>query len=416
MLELLWNKTRRILLIAGIMLSVVFLAELARLFLLFHRIHPVAGWAFAGFLAIGFLCLLVQFIRAWSRHPRVLVPPPLPPPGEATHAQMRRYSKYLVLYLSRLAENEALLPEAREAARGQAVEIGETLAHHPLNDDLARTIEETESRFIAPALAELEQKASQEVRHCVRDVMLGVTLSPYASMDILIVLYRNASMVLRVVQTYRNRPGIREQLLTLRDTFAVVATVSFFNVSRKLLENLFSQVPLVGRVVDDIGQGLGAGLLTSVAGHAAISRCAAFRGWNREEEARSLSGQMAVFLADIRDLFTKDLFGELKGRIRSSAPPGAADEPGFLDSICRGVGSAIDATAAAIDTLVVRPAAAGVEGVVTVGTHIARAGTKVIRASARHGRSARHGVSRVLRTFVQRIQYTIRGRNLHKEE
>ena len=70
--------------------------------------------------------------------------------------------------------------------------------------------------------------------------------------------------------------------MILRDVLRVLITVNFLYIGRNLVENLFANVPLLGRVVDDMGQGLGAGLFTSAAGHAAIERCAAFRGWDKE--------------------------------------------------------------------------------------------------------------------------------------
>jgi hypothetical protein len=403
-----WNIVRRIAIILGLFLCMFMVAECARTFLLFYRIHRIAGWTFAVLLGLVGVWALWYLTAALRAQPPVLVPPTLAdPPG---HKDMRRYCQYLIRYLERLSENHALPDDQRQAARDKATAIAEVLKAHPLNDDLDRAIQQTENDVIAPLLGQLDEKAGHEVRQCVRDIMLAVMVSPYASMDLLIVLYRNAAMVLKVVQVYRSRPGAREQFHILRDIFLVVVTVNFLNISRKLIESLFAHVPLVGRVVDDIGQGLGAGLLTSVAGHAAMGRCRAFRGWSREEEVRSLGAQMAGFLTDVRDLFTKDLLGELKGRIRSEVPPGTADQPGFWDTIARGVNSAVDATARALDSLVVRPAVAGAQGIASAGGYVTRgvvqATSSVARHSARHTRRATHGILRVARLVGQRIKYT----------
>jgi hypothetical protein len=195
-------------------------------------------------------------------------------------------------------------------------------------------------------------------------------------------------MVFRVMRIYKSRPALREECLILRDILVVVATVNFLNISRKLIESLFSQVPVIGRVIDDIGQGLGAGLLTSVAGHAAMDRCTAFRGWNDEEEVRSLGARMANFLADVKDLFTKDLMPELKGRIRSAVSPDEADQPGFWDTITRGVASAIDMTAKTVDFLVIKPATAGVQTVAAGVQSMAGVGSRIGRSVVDEGSTA----------------------------
>ena len=381
-----WNLFVRLVIVAGVLLSFVFLAECLRLILFFHRIHPAAGFACAGILLLGILALFLYLWKGLRAYPRVLVPPMMHELPEASHAEMRRYCDYLIKYLDRLAENQNLDSQFATVARNRVRDIDDVLRAHPLNDDLVRTIASTEEETIRPLLSRLDEKASQEVRRSVRDVMLAVTLSPYPSADILIVLYRSFRMVFRVMRIYKSRPALREEWLILRDILVVVATVNFLNISRKLVESLFSQVPLIGRVIDDIGQGLGAGLLTSVAGHAAMDRCAAFRGWNDEEEVRSLGARMANFLADVKDLFTKDLMPELKGRIRSAVSPDEADQPGFWDTITRGVASAIDMTAKTVDFLVIKPAtagvqtvAAGVQGMTGAGSRIGRNVVKQVR-------------------------------------
>jgi len=416
MLKDLWSLVSKILIIAAIVISVVFLAELLRLFVFFYRLHPILGIAYAILLAGGSLALLIMFIRSCRRHPRVLTPPLMPPLDEAGHTEMREYSKYLSKYLERLAENETLERDEQELAEDGIDYIRDTLKAHPLNDDLRRAITKTESEAIGPLLKSLSKQSTKEVRRCVRDVMIGVTLNPYPSIDLLIVIYRNMAMVTRIVGVYRSRPSLREQFGILKDILMVVATVNFINLNRKLLENLFSQIPIVGRFIDDIGQGVGAGILTSVAGHAAIDRCSAFRRWNSEEEAASLGARSARFLVDVKDLFTKDMLPELKPKIRSELPEEKAEDPGVWDAIARGTASAMDLTVRAWDSFVRKPAVAGAQGVATAGTRLARGvvrgGSSVARVSARGGQSVFRGITRVFKTFGQRIKYTFLSKRM----
>lgn len=414
----LWTLLRRIIYVVVSLFALFFFAELVRVFLLLYRLNPVAGLAFAVLLLAVLLWAMVYGIVHWRRHPRVLTAPPLPDLDEATHPEMREYCSYLARYLGRLADNPNLDETRRAIAREKAADIAEVVGHHPLNDDLRRTIRKTEADVVGPLLADLGAKAEQEVRRSVRDVMLGVTLSPYPSVDLLIVLYRNLAMVTRVIGLYHSRPAAREELRILRDILLAVATVNFIHLNRKLIENLFAQIPVIGRFVDDIGQGLGAGMLTSVAGHAAVRRCTAFRGWNREEEARSLGARSADFLVDVRNLFTRELLPELKSRIAATVPPERAGEPGFWETISAGIGAAVDATARTLDAFILKPAVAGVQGVAAAGTSLARGVTRATtsagRASARGGRAASQGAFRVLKTFGQRVKYTFIGHHVNK--
>ncbi|HPF98858.1 MAG TPA: YcjF family protein [Kiritimatiellia bacterium] len=415
MIGRLWKLICRISLVVASFLGLFFLGELARLYMLFYRIHPIAGWTYAAILGLGFLYVLVRAIVAWRSIPRALTPPPRPDLDHPDHKAMLAYSRYLARFLRRMGRNTHLPQEARSFAREKAADIADTLSAHPLNDDLVRTIQKTENEVIAPLLQSLDELAAGEVRKSVRDVMLGVTFSPYPSVDLLVVLYRNTAMVLRVSRIYRARPSPREELTILRDIMTTVAAVNFLNISRKLMESLLSQIPFIGGVADDIAQGIGAGLLTSVTGHAAMDRSGAFRGWNREEEIQSLGSKTAGFLKDVKDMFTKDLLPDLKPRICAVATPAQADAPGFWEKVIRGVAAAVDATARTLDFIVIKPATASVQGVATAGAFVTRsvadAGSSIARGAKHAGRSSRRHISRVLQTFGQRIKYTFLSRH-----
>ena len=382
----------KIVLAIGVLLSFLAITQLVSFCLLLYRVNPVAGWG----LALFFLALLLWGgISLWvrlRRIPRVLKAPALPPVEEADYKALLRFCRYLRHYLLRLADNPRLPEASRALAREQATHIDETLQrkHHPIRDDLLRLIESSE-KTILPLVEELRQLARKEVRGCVRDVMLGVTLIPYHGIDLLIIIYRSGTMVLRVAETFASRPPLAEQLLILKDVLRVVATVNFVNVSRNLIEGLFANVPVVGRYVDDIGQGLGAGIFTSAAGHAAIERCAAFRGWDEDQAVVGVAGKMRVFLADVRDIFTKDVLPGMKGRIRNEVPRDDVEQPGFWNGVTGAVGCAVDAVDATVETLVVRPAVAGTLLVADAGmlmkSGLTRAGEGVGRTFKAVGRS-----------------------------
>lgn len=409
-----WKVFCRFCFLAGLLLSFAAVVELFRVFIFFYRIDPLWGWVFAAVTAAFFLGLVVYAKLLLSNYPRVLRPPYLPLLKEAGYKDLCRYSEYLMAYLARLAENAQLESDQVQAARSQIEAIGEALRAHPLKDDLRRTITETEEDVMAPLLLHLNDLSNKEVRRSVRDVMLGVTLSPYHSVDMVIVLYRNAAMVGRIAGIYASRPHSREQMLILRDVARVVVTVNFLYIGRNLLENLFANVPVIGRVVDDIGQGLGAGLFTSAAGHAAIDRCAAFRGWSKDEAADSLASQTKAFLKDVRDIFTRDVLPDLRGRIRSELPGEKIEEPAFWERLTNGVSTAVDATAGVVGHLVIKPAVAGTRGMMRAGGAVTRTKPADATMSPRGHRRRRRRRKSVkplglFGTLGQRIRYAFRG-------
>ncbi len=413
-----WKFISRLLLLAGAMLTFLVVIELFRIFIMFYRINPVLGWAYVGVLSLFLITISVYIWRGMGRYPRALRPPPLPPLTEATHKELKRYAHYLITYLKRVADNRNL--SEKDAARlyEEIESMTGLLQHHPLNEDLIRIIQKTDHEILPPILKRLKDQAEKEIRRSVRDVMLGVTLSPYHSMDILIVIYRNFAMIFRVMAIYETRPSPRAQWRILRDVIRVVATVNFLYIGRNLIENLFSFVPWVGRVADDIGQGLGAGLFTSAAGHAAIERCATYHAWDKDLAVESLTAQTRDFLRDVKNIFTKDVLPDIKNRIVSEAPQDKVNEPGFWDNLQNGVNKAFDATIKAAGSMIPRiqtppePRPAGTAPRSRAAYSHADTTPEYDddrypreRRRRRSGRSHR-GVSRVLRTFGQRIKYT----------
>ncbi|MCF7838398.1 MAG: DUF697 domain-containing protein, partial [Candidatus Marinimicrobia bacterium] len=310
-----WRLIKRLTGGLVLFLGLLGLVEVLRAGLFLYRLNPWAAAAFGALILAGLLYLVGE----WRRLPRVLQPPREPLNSAADIRVWLRYARYLARYLERLARNPNLDAAARAQGLAAAAGLREVLAHHPLRADLEREIARAEQETVTPLLAGLRRTAEAEVRRCVRDVMLGVTLSPYHSIDLLIVLYRNGAMVLRVSRVFAARPRAREEWLIVRDVIRVMAAVNLFHVSRMIFERLFTSVPLLGGSMHDIGQGLGAGLLTSAAGHAAIERCAAFRGWNRAQAVVNLAGQARRFFGDVRRIFTTDILPELKPRLRSEA-------------------------------------------------------------------------------------------------
>jgi hypothetical protein len=317
------------------------------------------------------VALLLSYVASVGKRPGALVAPEGIDPKVAEGRDLYRYARFQARLMRRLGANQLLEESTRDSLHEQGQRIREAMRSG--NDiRLSERLCHADEQFIQPGIKRLDEEARKEVSRCVRDIMLAVTLSPWRSVDLLVVLYRNLRMVTRLTSIYDTRPGIREQLMILRDVFTIVATINFLNYGSSLLQNLTASVPLLGRFADDVAQGIGAGLLTSVTGHAAVERCRAFRGWDAEAAEQSVRSQLKNFLADVKGIVTNDVLQ----RIRKPVEAQYADNERPADMFTRirdGIGSAIDDTSAVMDTFIVRPVAVAGRGVAGTGAALGKA-------------------------------------------
>jgi uncharacterized membrane protein YcjF (UPF0283 family) len=311
MLRTWWKIIKTAALAIGLLLSFFAVIEVIRAYQTLHELHPAAGFVFLGLLACGIVWIVGYVAINLASRPSVLIPPAISDTNSATNRELRRYGRYLTKYLRRLSDNPALSAEDKDKAKEGLMELGTVLETASNKEALLTAIEKAEEQSTKPILAKLNEEANRQIRGCVRDVMIGVTVSPYKAADLIIVLYRNLVMVIRIVRIYNSRPRFRQQLQILGDTVKVVATVNYINVGKSLLEGLGSKLPVIGQYTDDIAQGMGAGFMTSVAGHAAMDRCRAFKGWREQEAKQNLLNRVGEFYADVKDIFWKDTLPEI---------------------------------------------------------------------------------------------------------
>lgn len=340
MLKTVWKLIRTAVVVVGVLLTFFAILEILRAYQTLYNFHPVAAYIFAA-VVVGLLGWLVIYV--WGNlavFPKPLNPPKIADCREASDRRLKKYLRYLNRFLLRLQSN----PNLTDNDCTQVAAALSRLENQSAFDRAAclELIASIETDDIKPALKTLDEQASKQVRDSMRDIMVGVTLSPYKSADLLIVLYRNLVMVVRIVKIYRVRPALSEQLRIFSDIINVIATVNYINMGKNLIEGLASRVPGIGRFVDDIAQGIGAGFMTTITGHAAMDRCRAFRGWNEAEAKRHLLSHVGDFYNDVKDIFFKDVWGGIRGRSGAAAPDAgekvadAIDETGsLLDSFVR---------------------------------------------------------------------------------
>jgi len=344
MLKTIWRLVRTAVIVAGVLLSFFAVLELLRAYQTLYNFHPIAGYVFVA-IVIGLLAWLVVYVWAnLAVFPKPLNPPKIETCQTVTDRQLKKYIQYLKRFLLRLLSNPNLPDDAHTQIAAVLSQLQEAAANRT---ELLALIESIENNHIKPALKTLDVQASKQVRDSMRDIMVGVTLSPYKSADLLIVLYRNLVMVVRIVRVYRVRPALSEQLRIFSDIINVIATVNYINMGKNLIEGIASRVPGIGRFVDDIAQGIGAGFMTTITGHAAMDRCRAFKSWNEAEAKKHLLSHVGDFYNDVKDIFFKDVWAGVRGRAGTAATDAGEK-----------VADAIDETGSLLDSFVKVPAKA----------------------------------------------------------
>jgi uncharacterized membrane protein YcjF (UPF0283 family) len=350
----LWRKAVRIVVIAGAVLALFVFVEVARAYETLYALHPWIGNAFGAAVLLLLAWLLADLVGMLWREPPVLLPPPRLDAETASRSEIMRHVRYARALARRLPLNPLLNADHRDALRRAGEELEALAALRAGNDALLKGLRHAADEALAPAFRALDREAEKTVRRHVSQVMAGVTLSPWRSADLYIVLQRNLAMIGAVIRVYSSRPRWREQWSILQDVMGVVAIVQYMSFGTRLCERMFARIPFVGRFVDDIAQGVGAGLMTSVTGHATIQRCSAFRGWNREQARRTVAAGLQRFSTDIRKVLFDDVMQQLRERVRAEARWGREDPERVVLAFDKGVEEALDDTEREMDTFVRR--------------------------------------------------------------
>ncbi len=372
MLSRLWKTFIRVVVIAGCFVLFLVFLEVVRAYQTLREMNYIVGYVFLAMVCLVVLWLIGRLMGGWRLRRRVLVPPPIDDVDTAGVDTLRKYCVYLVKYLRRLGANAALSQEHRHKATEGAAELPGRARKCKDREELLAAIRETEQERIEPALAELDELAETEIRQCVFHVMTAVAASLWNSIDVLIVLYRNGRMITRITQIYNSRPALREQIGILLDTVKVVAMIKLASMTASLLTKGRRAVPMVGRATESLAQAVGAGVLTSAAGHTAKLRCKAFRGWDRKEAERHLGEMVGQYLQDCWEAARQCVWPvvvETAGNATSVA----------WDKVKEGFGAAVDATAAAADSFVVKPVSAGAGAVANGGRSVFARATGLFR-------------------------------------
>lgn len=357
MFHSLWSSAKKIVLLIGCVLSFFALIEVVRAYEVLRDLHYAVGYAFLLVIMVGLVWGILYYLKSLAGGESRLVRP--------QEQVGKAYVKYIMRLLGSLSKSEHVSEQSKEQVLLKASQLRDGLAE---NIEAAQSdAMEAEKSLIEPLVAELEIKAEKEVRACVRDVAVAVAISPWRSVDLFIVVYRNIRMVTSIAKIFRSRVSLRDNFDILNDVLAVVATVNILNFGGRIIQNLAGSTPVVGRWVDDAAQGLGAGLFTSIAGHASVKRSNIYRAYDPVEVQQTIAKNMKSYLHDIE--------GIVWDAVKAQIPAEMADK--MKDAFTK----AVDLTYDTVDLFVRRPVVSVGRGVVSVSSKLTN-GVVVVSSKA----------------------------------
>ncbi len=222
------------------------------------RLHWLLGALFMLFVAALLIAIAVA-LRAW------LIDNDKLSTVHAFQHQARRFRErrthgQIILYVQQLAEFYRGKP--------QAVGYESMQASLPSYADDQETLQHIENHF----LSTLDAQALACIKTYSSQTGVAVALSPWASMDMLLTLWRNMVMIEEIAKIYGIRPSYPNRFKIL---VQVLNNMAFAGSSELALDYLASvsdntlTFPLAGRV----GQGLGSTLISARIGLSAVNLC-----------------------------------------------------------------------------------------------------------------------------------------------
>ncbi|MBT7789614.1 MAG: DUF697 domain-containing protein [Calditrichaeota bacterium] len=319
----------RIAILVGLGLTFYAVIEILQAYESLARMHPYAGYGFlvlCGILIIG----LIWQVRALFRYPSAPQLPEIPETKPIPQSDIKKFVKYLQLICKRMAKNEILINHAPGSLRDLEIRVDKLGQLSKNEPEFRREILCIEQESFEPLVEILDKKAESIVSDNVGLVTIGTALSPYRSIDLYIVIARNFKMVNQIIRIYRTSPTIRESIAVFYDIVRVVAAVNILNATDQLWTGTIRHFPLAHTWGEAISEGLFSGLLTSVAGHAAIDRCRTYRSWSREEAVKTYLGRIKRWAKDVEDIFNRHMLERMKFWKKKDGDAGSPED--FFDS------------------------------------------------------------------------------------
>ncbi|MTJ01919.1 YcjF family protein [Idiomarina piscisalsi] len=127
-------------------------------------------------------------------------------------------------------------------------------------------------RFECDILSRVDQQASRLISRWSAEAAAIIAVSPFAVLDMLIILWRNQRMIHRIAGLYGVKLGYLARIRLWRQ---VLANIAYSGLSEAAVDlgTQWVSAELITKLSVRAGQGLGAGLLTARLGYQVMSLC-----------------------------------------------------------------------------------------------------------------------------------------------
>jgi len=287
------------LLLLGALFITYFIVEFALTIQKVFELNSYIGYIFSFVIVALVLQLITKYFITIISLKKASAPPEYLMQEEPTQPELRRYRRFLTQRQQQLMKHPDYDPSGVKLLSNNT---------RLMNVEMINKSKNAVEQMVKP----LDEKAEREIFNGIRDVMIGVIFSPYRSLDVFVVLYKNVKMVNTISTIYNTRPGTAVQIKIMKDILQLALTINVMNVGDKVIENILSIVPGTGQNANDVAQGIGAGFFTSVIGFSAMRRCRNIDQWSIQEQQDKFKKNISSMVTIISKIIVSDTGSRLK--------------------------------------------------------------------------------------------------------
>lgn len=308
----------RIAFVTGGILAFFLLVEIARVLLMLRRIGPAYMYAAIVISTLALIILSVKVIQ--RKRSQALTAKGYVFTGDTSHADMKRYCRFLIDYAKRLATHRLLSDQQATHITQQCHDLSEAIHHHPLNDDLQRGIITAREQIIGPTFRYLDEIRDKLTESKARAAIQDLYQPPFPVVPSLVVFYHQLTLISEITDTYIPKPSLREYVRVILDVWEVMTKGDFLRYGQRLFSGLNANPHSLGRAGEDLGQASSIIWLTHAVSRVATLRCCTLHDWDLRHTIRDMRSNITPCLAQTRNTLLNDALPMLKTRIRHYTP------------------------------------------------------------------------------------------------
>lgn len=299
------------------------------LFFSLLHISTLLANLFGGACIVAFL-LLKRWIKRQRRTLLILDAHDIETADDSSQSELITHLKHLIFCIRRLASQRLLGPAQSKDMLRQALELEQSLHHHPLRDDLQRGIQTARENIIEPAHEQLDAINRQITRAKIVAVAQDIYQPPFPVFPPVVALYHQVTLISEIVDLYLPQPSMREYLRVMRDTWQVMTKGDFVRMGQQLSLGIEARHHL-GPAGQDISQAVSLAWIIHSAARIATRRCCVLHDWS----LRSAIAEMGAYsvpegIKTLHQSLLEDLKPVLLPVIKRHAPAGPGLDPGIM--------------------------------------------------------------------------------------